>query len=156
MRKILWHKRFDNAQLGIFVKRAHVVLQETGDIVWGHVRGFLGRNALSGPGVLAAPGTVCLFLATIAGLVSFDFAVEALPFFHKFRFLGFGVLLASSQNVGVDVHGVSSLRGGASSIVVSSSTVIFGWGLPGGYSEGLEESLLLLLILGGGFPFMIG
>ena len=97
--KILWHKRFNDAQLGIFVKQAHSVLQETRNVVWGHVNGFLvlGRKALGGfASVLAASGMVCLFLVTIAGLMSFDFAIETFSFLHEFSFLGLGVLLTSS------------------------------------------------------------
>ena len=88
--------------------------------------------------------------------MSFVFAVEAFSLFHEFRFLGFRVLLASSQNIGVDVHGVSSLGSGTSAIIVSSSLVALGWSLSGGYSKSLEETLLLLLVLGGSLPFMIG
>jgi len=74
---------------------------------------------------------VCLFLATILGSVSLDFAVEARVGSHEFRFLGFGVLLSSASS-GVDIcggssiniHVISSLRGGASSIVVVSSIVV--------------------------------
>ena len=42
---------------------------------------------------------VCLFLATILGLVSFDFTEEARIASHEFRFLGFGVLLSYSVDI---------------------------------------------------------
>jgi len=45
---------------------------------------------------------VCLFLATILGSVSLFFTIEARVASHKFRFLGFGVLLSSASG-GIDV-----------------------------------------------------
>jgi len=78
--------------------------------------------------VTAKVSTVCLFLVTILGLVSLDFAVEARVASHKFHFLGFRVLLSSASggvnicgDSSVDVHMISSLRGGVLSIVVVSS-----------------------------------
>jgi len=53
-------------------------------------------------GATAEVTAVCLFLATILGSVSLDFAVEAQIAFHEFRFLGFGMLLSSTSG-GVDV-----------------------------------------------------
>jgi len=61
---------------------------------------------------------VCCFLATILDLVSSDFAVEALVVFHKFLFLGFGVLLSLATG-GVHIHVVSSLRG--------RMVIVFAW-----------------------------
>ena len=100
-----------------------MVLQETRNVVWSHVNVTLG--SCGNVSVLAAPGMVCLFLVTISGLMSFDFAVETFSLLHEFCFLGFRMLLASSQSIGVDVHSVSALGSSASSRVVSSSTVIF-------------------------------
>jgi len=57
------------------------------------------------PGVVGMTAeiiAVSLFLVTILGSVSLDFAVEAQVAFHEFRFLGFGVLLSSaSSGIGV-------------------------------------------------------
>jgi len=68
---------------------------------------------------------VGLFLATILGSMSLDFAVEAQVASHEFCFLGFGVLLSSTSggvdafsDCSVDVHMISSLRGGASIVLV--------------------------------------
>jgi len=68
---------------------------------------------------------VGLFLVTILGSVSLDFAVEARVASHEFHFLGFRVLLSSASdgvNVcgdsSIDIHMISSLRGGVLSIVV--------------------------------------
>ena len=150
------HKGFDDAQLGIFVEQAHIIFQETRDIIWGHINGFLvlSRKALGGlASILAASSMVCLFLATIAGLMSFDFAVKTLSFLYELGFLGLGVLLSSSQDISIDIHSVSALGNGMPPLVVSSRAMIFGWNLPGGYSEGSVESLA---ILGGGLPFVVG
>jgi len=57
------------------------------------------------PGVVGATAevtVVSLFLVTILGLVSLNFAVEAQVASHKFHFLGFRVLLPSTCG-GVDV-----------------------------------------------------
>jgi len=57
------------------------------------------------PGVIGTTTVVpmvSLFLATILGSVSFDFTVEARIASHKFRFLGFGMLLSSASD-GIDV-----------------------------------------------------
>jgi len=110
---------------------------------------------------------VGLFLATILGSVSLDFTVEAQVASHKFCFLGFGVLLSSASdgvNVcgfsSVDVHMVSSLRGGTFPIVspiVSSVTASSGVvALPRGKFECLEESLTPLGELSCCLPFEMG
>jgi len=113
-------------------------------------------------GVTAEVIAVGLFLATILGLVSFDFAVEAGVASHEFCFLCFGVL-GSSAGSGIDfrdinIHTISSLRGGTLSIVVvlpiaASSLVVV---LPGGEFESLEESLTSLGELGCRLPFEMG
>jgi len=124
------------------------------------------------PGVVGATTeitAVSLFLATILSLVSLDFAVEAQVASHKFCFLGFGVLLSSASggidifsDCSVDVHMISSLRGGVSVIFVlpvvvppittSSGVVILPWGK----FECLEESLTSLGELGCRLPFEMG
>jgi len=92
--KILWHKRFGNAQLGIFIKQAHVVFQETGYVSRGHVwcyrcsvvgSRFAFARVVSGPAIARTIigstfiiVAVCLFLATIPGAMSLDFTIEAL------------------------------------------------------------------------------
>jgi len=48
-------------------------------------------------GTTAEVTMVSLFLATILGSVSLDFAVEAQVASHEFRFLGFEVLLSSAS-----------------------------------------------------------
>jgi len=53
-------------------------------------------------GTTAEVTAVSLFLVTILGSVPFDFAVEAQVASHKFRFLGFRVLLSSASS-SVDV-----------------------------------------------------
>ena len=127
LRKILWHKRFDDAQLGIFVKQAHVVFQETGDVVWGHINGVLVPNggivAFSGSTIF---GAVRYFLATDASLMSFDFAVKAFVFVHELLLFSIGVRL--SHSVGVNVHSVSSLGSGSWSRR-SVSSVLVGFSL---------------------------
>ena len=80
------------------------------------------------PGVVGSTAevtTVSLFLATILGSMSLDFAVEAGVASHEFRFLGFGVLLSSASNVvnvcgssGIEIHIISSLGGGVSVVFV--------------------------------------
>jgi len=125
LRKILWHKGFDDAQLGIFAKRAHVIFQEARDVVWGHVNGVLvsdGRSVTASG--FATFGTVRYFLAADTGLVSLDFTIEAFVFIHKL--LLFGIRMCLSHSIGVDVHGVSSLGSGSwSGSSVSSILVVF-------------------------------
>jgi len=48
-------------------------------------------------GLTAEVTAVGLFLATIFGLVSLFFAIEAQVASHEFRFLGFGILLSSAS-----------------------------------------------------------
>jgi len=126
-----------------------MVFQETRDVVWGHINGILTSNgrcvAISG---FATFGTVCYFLVTDAGLMSFDFAIEAFVVFHELLLFGIGVCL--SHSVGVNVHGISSLEGGAwSGSFVSSVLIVFPLVWLGCQSEGSVESLFLLTELGG-------
>jgi len=116
-------------------------------------------------GSTAEVTVVGLFLATVFGLVSLFFAIEARVASHEFRFLGLGVLLSSAggvnvcSNSGVDIHVVSSLRGGVfvvPPIVVSSLVVILPIGLLGREFECLEESLTCLGELGCRLPFEMG
>jgi len=109
---------------------------------------------------------VCLFLATILGLVPFGFTVEAQVASHKFRFLGFRVLLSSTSgginicgDSSIDIHMISSLRGSMLVIlpvVVSSLVVALPISLFGGKPKGLEESLTCLGELGCHLPFHMG
>jgi len=107
-------------------------------------------------GTTAEVTAVSLFLATDVGSVSWFFAVEAQVASHEVRFLGLGVLLSTSSGIdvcgdcSVDVHMVSSLRGGALVVpvppvvvpsVTASPRVV---DLPRGEFEGLEESLTSL------------
>jgi len=116
------------------------------------------------PRATAEVSAVCLFLVTILGSVSLDFAVEARVASHEFHFLGFGVLLSSASgsidicgNSSIDIHMISSLRGGALSIIVVSSLVIVPpIVLLGGKFECLEESLTSLGELGCCLPFEMG
>jgi len=88
--KILWHKGFDDAQLGIFIKQPHVFFQESRDVIRGHIDGFLALDSrifvASG---FADSSMVCQFLVTNLGLVSFYFAIETFVFLHEFKFPGF-------------------------------------------------------------------
>ena len=132
-----------------------MVIQETGDVVWGHINGVLASNSrgvtVSG---FAIFGTVCYFLVTDMGLMSFDFVIEAFVIFHEL--LLFGIRMCLPHSVGVDVHSMSSLGGGVwsrssvSSILVVSSLVLFRC-----QSEGFVESLFLLTELGSSQPFLI-
>jgi len=105
--KILWHKFSNEVQLSFFVEGVHIVLQVISKTVkildiW---HNGCGVNPSGFPGVVGATAevtVVCLFLATILGSVFLDFAVEAQVAFHKFHFLGFGVLLSSASG-GIDV-----------------------------------------------------
>jgi len=119
--------------------------------------------------VTAKASTICLFLVTILGSVSLDFTVEAGIASHEFCFLGFRMLLSSTSgginicgNSSIDVHMISSLRGGASSIVVvppiatSSLVVVLPIGLLGEEFEGLEEFLMCLGELSCRFPSEMG
>jgi len=124
------------------------------------------------PGVVGATTEVTmvsLFLVTILGSVSFDFAVEAQVAFHEFRSLGFGVLLSSASgsvdirgDCSVNVHMISSLRGGASVVlvppVIVPSVTTSSWviDLPRSQFECLEESLMSLGELGCCLPFEMG
>jgi len=126
--------------------------------------GFLGVA-----GTTAEVSVVCLFLATIPGLVSLDFAVEARVASYEFCFLGFRMLLSSASSginiygdSSVNVHMISSLGGGASSIVVvpsitvSSLVVVPPIVLLWGKFECLEESLMYLGELGCHLPLEVG
>ena len=82
-------------------------------------------------GATAEVTAVSLFLATILGLVSFGFAVEAQVASHEFCFLGFGVLLSSANgsidvcgDCGIDVHMISSLGGGTLVVFVPPVIVL--------------------------------
>ena len=98
-----------------------------------------------------------LFLAAISSAVSSDFAVETLIVFHKFLFLFFGVCLSiaarcigSVDFYGVDVHCVSSLRGGASSSAVIVVVTV------SSDSECLVESSACIWAIGAKFlPFSV-
>jgi len=99
--------------------------QETGDVIWGHINGTLALNSrsvvISG---FATFGMVRYFLATDAGLMSSDFAIEAFVFLHELLLFVIGVCL--SHPVGINVHGIASLGGGAwSGSSVSSMLVVF-------------------------------
>ena len=119
-------------------------------------------------GVTAEVSAVCLFLATILGSVSLDFTVEARVASHEFHFLGLRVLLSSASggvdicgDSSIDVHMISSLRGGMTSIVVppvAISSLVIGppIGLFGGKFEYLEESLTSLGELSCRLPFEMG
>jgi len=99
--------------------------------------------------------------------MSFDFAIKAGVVFHEVRFLGLRVLLSSARggidiggNCSIDVHMISSLRGGASSIVVASSIIVFSLVIVvpsvilfGEEFECLEEPLACLGELGCHLPF---
>jgi len=98
--------------------------------------------------------------------VSLFFAVEAQVASHELRFLGFRVLSSASGSIdvrgdcGVDVHVVSSLRGGASVVsippVVVSSETASSWVVgPRREFECLEESLTSLGELGCRLPFKV-
>jgi len=86
--KILRHKRFNNAQLGIFIKQAHVFFQEIRDVSGGYVWGrSAGTSAVVNGGwssrvLFAETVSVGSFLATVFDAVALDFAVEALVVFH--------------------------------------------------------------------------
>src|SRR5947208_15476831 len=109
--KILWHEAFYNAYLGIFIETPHIVLNKLGKFVWGE--SSCGSNF--GCGASAALfSAVRKFLATIFGAMPFDFAVEALVVLHQLCFLFFRVIGESNC---VDVHVMSSLRGGAFSSI---------------------------------------
>jgi len=108
---------------------------------------------------------VCLFIATVSGSMSFVFAIEASVASHEFCFLGFRVLLSSasySVNIcgdsSIDVHMISSLRGGVSSIVVPPILVVVPsiGVLLGGEFECLEESLTFLGELSCCLPLEVG
>jgi len=117
--------------------------------------------------VTAGLTAVGLFLATVVGSMSWFFAVEAQVASHEFRFLGFRVLSSASGSVNVrgdcsvDVHMVSSLRGGASVVpvppVVVSPVTASSWvvDLPRGNFKGLEESLMSLGELSCRLPFKV-
>jgi hypothetical protein len=67
------------------------------------------------------------FFATIFGAMPFDFTVKALVAFHEFCFLFFRMIGGMDS---IDVHVVSSLRGGAflvfnSKCLVESAVVVF-------------------------------
>jgi len=102
-----------------------VIFQETGDVVWGHVNGVLISNGRSVTASgFATFGTVRYFLAADTGLVSLNFTIETFVFIHKLLLFGVGMCL--SHSIGVDVHGISSLGGGAwSRSSVSSVLVVF-------------------------------
>ena len=107
-----------------------MVFQETGDVVWGHINGVLVPNSrivtFSGS---ATFGAVHYFLATDTSLMPFDFAVKAFVFVHELLLFGVGMCLPHS--VSIDVHSISSLRGGTwsgssvSSVLVGFSLVWF-------------------------------
>jgi len=87
--------------------------------------------------------------------VSFDFTIEIFVFIHKL-FL-FGVRMCLSHSIGVDIHGMSSLRGSMwSGSFVSSILVTFPLVLLGCQSEGFIKSLFLLTELRGGQPLLVG
>ena len=101
-----------------------MVFQETRDVIWGHINGVMVPNSRCVTiSSFATFGTVRYFLATDAGLVSFDFAIETFVFVHELLLFGVGMCL--SHSVGVNVHGISSLRGGVwSRSSVSSGLVV--------------------------------
>jgi len=107
---------------------------------------------------------VCLFLVTILGMMPSDFTVETCIVFHEFCFLGFRVLLSSGTsgidvggNNGINIYIRSFLEGSPLSIaIVSSIAIAFFLALLGTHSKGFEESLLLLIVLRGSLPFVIG
>jgi len=109
---------------------------------------------------------VCLFLATVPGLVSSIFTVETGVVSHKFCFLCFGVLLSSAfsginvcGDCSVDIHMVSSLRGSTLvvlPVVVPSLVVALPISLLGREFEGLKESLTCLGELSCCLPFEMG
>ena len=86
--KILWHKRFDDAQLGIFIKQAHVFFQEIRDISGGHVwGGGAGAGVVTNGGwsfraFLAEVASIGSFLVTVFDAMALDFTVEALVVLH--------------------------------------------------------------------------
>jgi len=86
--------------------------QEAGDVVWGHINGTLASNS-GGVTVssFATFGSVRYFLATDAGLMSFDLAIETFVFVHELFLLSIGMHLSHSSSI--NVHGMSSLEGGA-------------------------------------------
>ena len=105
--KILWHEFSYEVQLCFFIKGVHVLLHILSDVVkiaevWHNGCGVDPSGFPSIVGMTAEVTAVSLFLATILGSVSLDFAVEARIASHEFCFLGFGVLLSSASGV-VDV-----------------------------------------------------
>jgi len=129
--------------------------QEAGDVVWGHINGALALNS----GVVAISGftifgTIHYFLVTDVGLMSSNFAIETLVFVHKL-FL-FSIRVCLSHSAGINIHGMSSLRGGAwsgssvSSVLIASPLVWFRH-----QSKGSVKSLFLLTELRGGQPLLV-
>jgi len=87
--------------------------------------------------------------------MSSDFTVETFVFIHELFLFSVGMSL--SHPTGINVHGVSSLRGGAwSGSSVSSVLVAFSLGLLGCQSKGFVKSCFLLTELGGGQPLLVG
>jgi len=129
--------------------------QEVGDVIWGHINGTLASSSggvAIGSSVIS--GMVCYFLATDASLMSFDFAIKAFVFVHELLLFSVGVSL--SHFCGVDIHSVSSLRGGAwSGIFVSSILIASSLVLPRCQSEGFVKPCFLLTELRGGQPLLM-
>jgi len=135
--KILWHQRIDYAQLGILVKQAHILLQEIGDVVRGHVwdSGCVFTHVIMNRGrrpaivrvasVTVEFATIHFLLATIFDMVSSILTVKALVIVHEFFLLGFRVLYSSASANGINIHMMPSLRGGVKFVfeVVLSSFV---------------------------------
>ena len=133
--KILWHEFLNHSQLGVLIEGIHVVFQESDEAVWilevWHSGCSVSSSRLGLVGATTEITAVYLFLATILGTMPFDFTIEACIASYEFHFLCFRVLSSSAScgidiggDCSIDIHVISSLRGGTSSIIVASPIAI--------------------------------
>ena len=111
MYKILRNEGFYNAELCFFIEDAHVFFEVFGDFLAIHV----GRACviyLTGgtAGFIGSFLGVPFLGVALLGAVSLLLTVETLIVLHQLGFLGLCEVTSANS---VDVHSVSSLRGGA-------------------------------------------
>ena len=144
MYKILRHEGFYNAELCFFIEDAHVLFEVLGDFLAIHV-GCACVIYLAG-GTAGFTGSflgVPFLGVALLGVVSLLLTVEALIVLHQVGFLGICEVTGASS---IDIHGISSLGGGAALSIGRLS-------YPEGFVKPLASLILLLVELLCHLPF---